>query len=610
MLAGLRSLKVEDIVDNPEQLQYVGRLVGSCSSVSKLTLEATYHAMDTTPLLQGVEDAAAAVAAAAAAGALSSTGMSRASLMPALRHLELVKPMPGLVDGWASRVGCSQLRTLVLSTGASRSSDLGCLTGCSMLRELEVQERADWWRPRDARGVLVLPAQLTQLKALTKLTVANCNVDERLQPVLWRLTQLCHLSLAGCRSGAFQHVSSEISSLRSLRSLVLSHCFVVPLGEQLGRWLPKLEQLHCFISRITEHPQPQDLGHLTSLTSVACRVTSVADVEHLLQLKELRLLYRPAAPPYPGLGRLTALEVLDIDVSEGSAVVAASPLPCLRVLDLTAGDPVRVASQLLGQAQHLTHLTLWGHKARVGGGAQLGVLSVLPVLKQLALYSWHHGNMVGAGAWLQQQPQLTSLVLRWHGKEMLSHLGAFPHQLQHLCLHVEYVDEYEHEVPGGLPESVTQLTRLHTLHLDTDGSQLPPWLSSLTSLQVLIAPSDTLLHHWEVVGKLPLLRHVEEFPFAWAPLAPVLRDAPHLCWGCRGASLRLQLVGAVGRIIVPQGHAHSAVHSASSKLQKLRTVITSSATAWWSSLSAHPTAGSINSVRPLMVLFKQLHCMC
>jgi hypothetical protein len=196
---------------------------------------------------------------------------------------------------------------------------------------------------------------------------------------------------------------------------------------------------------------------------------------------------------------------------------------------------VNVAKQLLGPAQHLTYLRLSG-----SGNTPLGLLSVLPVLKQLALGGFV--EMVGASSWLQQQPQLTSLVVREYGEEMMPHLGMFPAQLQRLCVDVADVydssdDEDVPEVPGGLPESMTQLTRLHTLHVRTDRSQLPPWLGKLTALQELVVRSTAVRHNWEVVGQLPLLRHL--CTNAWMPLGPVLRQSPHLCWMRRGATVVL-----------------------------------------------------------------------
>jgi uncharacterized membrane protein YgcG len=581
MLAGLRSLKVVDMTDDAADLQQVGRLVGSCSSVSRLTLEAAEYVTESTPLLTAMEDAAAAAAAAAstaAAGAGLPRGTRRGSVLPALRHLELVKPMPGLLVNFIDLVAAPQLQTLVLSDGAVRGSDLACLADCPRLCDLELRGDTYDWAPVPSREV-VLPHQLTQLGSLTRLVVTGLACDEQVLPMTWRLSELRCLELKGCHLQPYpQDILPDISSLRHLTLLILPNSVRDATGE-LGRCLPQLERLEWEFM-YPHNAKPQHLEQLIGLRSLVCSLNrigwrhpwlSVADVcEHAGRLQELRVgMNWPLLPPFGGFSRLTALQVLSIALDTEAAVVTPSPLPCLRWLDLSAQDAVRVASQLLGAARHLTFLQLrfWGGSSSSSDSdsssssnsgstscgstssgsssssssrgsqvrpenASLAVLGVLPMLKELNL-QWHGCCLLGAGPWLQQQPQLTSLVLSWYGEEeVLLQLGPLPCQLERLCLHAHYgVDVSEDVMPGGLPPSLSQLTRLHTVGLYTGSSQLPPWVPNLSRLQVLSADGPQLTDNWEVLRRLPLLRHLHTD--ADAPLAPLLREAPHLLWAKR-----------------------------------------------------------------------------
>lgn len=169
----------------------------------------------------------------------------------------------------------------------------------------------------------------------------------------------------------------------------------------------------------------------------------------------------------------------------------------------------------------------------------LGQLGVLPQLRELCLGGHGMPRLGAALPWVQQQPALTSLkvlhcVVR--GVELLQ----LPYQL-------EVLDLDRCSLSADHPAALDGLRRLRALHLEFVGlEQLPPWLSSLTRLEVLTmsychysAVSDWLQmaeemgrdcpiqEGWEVLAQLPVLRRVA-IPKGTG--GHVLQHAPHLCW--------------------------------------------------------------------------------
>jgi hypothetical protein len=531
-LSGLRCLKVGDFNDKAPELRQVGRLLGACSGLTKLMLDAGLSCPDTTPLLEGMEEAAAAATAAAAAEVEAGGGSPAAPAvacpasatvaafgLPGLQHLELMGPMSGLIEEWMGSPAPPQLTSLRLAEGASCGVDLACLTACSGLQELEVLHHGGLMH----NDSLVLPVQLTQLKGLTKLVLERCDMGEEVPPVVWQLTQLRHLSLKGCYgSGAalMPEISDEISSLHQLTCLNLDYLRVQDAPEEIGMWLPQLRVLG--VNELDLDLHMCGITQFAGLTSLTGGIEGLAHKQQLAGLKELFLYNVLLEPPYDGVSCLTALEKLALHrMEEGRAVVTSTPLPRLSWLDLTADDPFRVAAQLVGSGQHLTYLEL--HPTlRQPEVSSIHQLKVLPVLKVLKLGLFSAANLAGIGPWLCQQPQVTSLDLGNLPGEVTLHLSGFPPQLKRLVL-PSCSDTPPGAVLYDLPEAVAALTGLQELR--GAAKQLPAWLSSLTGLRQM--GMDGPESHWEVVGQLPLLRRLRSQ--SEAAMAAVL-CMPHLCW--------------------------------------------------------------------------------
>jgi hypothetical protein len=430
-----------------------------------------------------------------------------------------------------------QLTSLQYEQVGLRVTDVPSLAACSGLRELVLNFPPTYIEMYVIDGVdggaqVALPAalyDLAQLKALTKLVVSNCDVYGPVPPGVWTLTQLRHLELSS--SWEQQQLPEEISCLKQLTYLGLSSSGLRELPADLGTWLPQLEVLVVPGTQVAG--VPPNLTRLTKLDVKGCCLPSIAAVEHLTALKELQVSFNGPLLAWDAISKLTGLEVLSLTIRPEAAPATPGVLPRLRNLFLCAPDAIRRAAQLVGTGQHLTRLWLQDKsqapQAQDSSEQAFAQLRVLPALQVLQLGTGNLAALALASGWLQQQPQLTSLMLRLPDPCEAPLVWHLPPGLRELQLIVE----------GGMPLSdmpdlSTQLSGLRVLDLwSCVGYELPGWVSRLQRLEKVTAYAEEA----EVLGcralaPLPLLRW-------WATtcmsgdMADALSAAPHLCWAQR-----------------------------------------------------------------------------
>jgi Leucine-rich repeat (LRR) protein len=455
--------------------------------------------------------------------------------LPALRHLELPGRFAPLLEFWLRQpaaAAAAQLTYLDLDCMSARDADLGCLAACSGLRELVVQDG-------DATRPLHLPGDLSRLTAVTSLGVLWWAQPE-LPHVVWRLTQLRHLSLQRSNVPG-SHLPSDISRLRQLQQLDLGNTNVQELPQELGAWLPQLEGLDIGGTYVGE--LPQGLTSLTCLTRLEAAYSNMVQVQSLTGLVGLKVLdltacqLRPPLQPLNHLGTLDTLHLqlaLDLSAGEVETVAIPGPLPALRSFTLGGDAPLRVGQlQVVAGAQQLTQLTL-RDCLDADQFARLGQLGVLPRLRRLCLGGHGQPSWAAALPWVTQQPHLVSLTLVGCTVEGPD-FQQLPPQLEDLCLD-------KCALSAAQPAELTQLSQLRTLSMMHMGLQrLPPWLASLQRLEVLwlhslhcTADFNTwrqpcpVQEGWEVLVQLPLLRQVCAPNDDMEPR--ILQHVPHLCW--------------------------------------------------------------------------------
>jgi hypothetical protein len=123
MLSQLRSLTVRDYagIRTAEQLQEVKRLVGACSSLTRLEFNASELTMD---------------AADAPAGPGGAVGWR----LPHLEHLVLDEGDPWFVNGCLDSIGGAQLNRLDLLFHAASNVDATRLAACTGLQDLSIYD--------------------------------------------------------------------------------------------------------------------------------------------------------------------------------------------------------------------------------------------------------------------------------------------------------------------------------------------------------------------------------------------------------------------------------------------------------------------------------------
>jgi Leucine-rich repeat (LRR) protein len=521
-LGRLRSLSVVNI-DTCSYAWLLGLLLGRCPQLTQLVLSMCDRMMGPeglnpgAQLLDGWDVAASRAADAAAEEGIEATALQ----LPPIQHLELSGPCHGLLDAWLSLPGAAaRLTALHLTGGSAPGLSSHQLQACSSLQELVIESRPS--HAEDHLGPDV-PRHLVHLTALTKLVLEGCGLTA-LPGSLWCLTGLRHLNLAHSRVG--HTLPSDISALRQLRVLDLTHTWLRELPRPLGAWLPELEDLRIagtFVWRV-----PNSLTRLTRLEA-SCFVRYVSYLQHLVQLKELVIEYSDLRPPLQELSRLTALETLRLEWRDGVSREWTSPvslqgaLPRLRWLSLSKA-PLAVLCALGGAGMgHLTQLHLWGLEPTCMGSIQQ--LGVLPQLQKVYLstsssedstLSW-----VAAATWLQQQPKLTNLG--FHGGVVeVSVLEQLPPQLEELDLtRVKHPQVQEEQL-----SALTRLKQLRRLALPLESlTYLPSWLSCLSRLEELSSFCSDVQSGWEVLAALPRLRRL-----SCSTLGVLLEHAPHLCW--------------------------------------------------------------------------------
>jgi hypothetical protein len=354
-------------------------------------------------------------------------------------------------------------------------------------------------------------------------------------PVVLEMQQLRHLDLLGSWA-ARGWLPGELSSLQRLTCLQVNGKCVQRMPDRMHMWPQQLQGLGGW-------PPEVQLGadhveHVTRCASAFGSNTAMGSVERAVGLRESWSCRGTVLPP--GLTQLTALDIGQNNFITGQPANVPNPLPLLRRLCIQAQEPVRLARQLMGAAQHLTHLDLTGYASPYDEDIQ--VLGVLPALSQLALRAY----LLQVGSWLQQQPSLTSLIWEWVTAKQVP--DPLPAQLARLRLSGT-VDI------GDLPVGLSCLTALCELDLRVRPSlhatpatttQLSAWLSSLQLLEVLGVQEEILAATVSkgVLAQLPHLRQATVHRHSFHPynrkkgglpdfdreVAAVFCQAPHLCW--------------------------------------------------------------------------------
>jgi hypothetical protein len=427
-----------------------------------------------------------------------------------LELYELDIEMPDSMPCWSA---CSGLQQLLL-------------TGCPPVSD-------------DADGPLLDPSrQLVGLTALTKLVVEEQDWGEGsacvVPLVVWELSRLRHLELNN--PWLMKELPQAISSLQRLTHLKIGRYSggLAHLPPQLSAWLPQLAVLELHGAVVKAIPPLPQLVHLDAGFT---DISSMSAANWSTQITQLRVDGEGALEAVRMMG---ALKVLTLHMDKSRTLVDAPTLPCLQHLYLSwssaGGNPMLLASQLIGSGRHLTYLNLGIiSKQQEQGLEQLGVM---PVLQGLSLTAKREAKACAPSEWLRQQPELTSLLLKGFHVGML---GQLPQQLQWLSL----VGGFTYS-SVGLAVSLQPLTNLRALGLNPDKQEpqpLPAWLSSLKRLQEVYF-NESCTSGGEVLQQLPLLRR---FTQGYKPLdgsmherdpwydhqVALLSACPHLCWNLR-----------------------------------------------------------------------------
>jgi Leucine-rich repeat (LRR) protein len=534
MLAGLQRLSIKYGYNEPDVLG-VGRLVGACSSLTRLQLRGGTLCRDRsfrefTHLQQDANHGATLMEALQQAAPASASGTA-GCLLPHLRHLEVAEGSYEVLHTWIERLELSGLTSLAISNiFVDDPVDLSCLAACPGLQELLLERHGKNRRWAVDPLQLTLPDGLTQATCLTKLVLGynwgggwwGDDSEEVVPPVVWELTQLLHLDIHNWR---LEQTPEQVSTLKQLTHLSVKGTGLGLLPSDLGTLLPQLQVLDVSMTEVEAIPE---LPRLTCLYAGDSQITSMSAVSHLVLLRELHQHgYNPMKGALDGITKLANLEVLELGIKHATIVGPSNGLPRLRHVNIKGeggGDnPLQVASRLLGSAGQLTYLSL--NCITAGQVEELQQLGVLPVLQELHMRAVGGASLMAASAWLQQQPHLTALHL---SKFDLAQLGVLPAQL--LSLFIRAMTDTVISSPS-LEESLVPLTNLRSLEIDAGryehgpGLHLPAWLSTFQHLQEF--GCDHAIPGWEVLQQLPVLRRIGT---GVRPVVPLLCAAPHLCW--------------------------------------------------------------------------------
>jgi Leucine-rich repeat (LRR) protein len=445
--------------------------------------------------------------------------------------------------------------------------------------------------PHDDAAPRGLPAALTALtSSLTQLSVHKFGLEGRQAQGLSRLTALQRLELVECQGE--QELSSKwLTLLQQLTYLNLSGSPVKQLPKNLGQALPHLQVL--LVANTWCGELPKGMTRLTRLdasmeSSSELSDASLAAVCEATALRQLNL--SGCGIKYAScLSALSALEVLQMqgsgsrgwedDCDEDKSSSSTPPgdrlrwmcrlhdhldygtesgsdydsyssssrrsllpptLPLLvnlRRLDLHNSEWWVSDLVTMGGFQHLTFLDLSSGLAREGGESGAGglpVLGVLPALQQLDLscvgVDGHQWPAVGA--WLGRQPQLTRLSLSLSAQldrprdaqQQAAGLALLPTQLVELDL--------SHCELQQLPPRLSQMTNLKILLAGSNPGlppQLPAWLPEVQQLEV-VQVHDVGEGCMQLLRQLPRLRTFDSTEYeAYMALQPDLRrELPHL----------------------------------------------------------------------------------
>jgi hypothetical protein len=291
-LAGLRCLRVTELAheddswdhfgaEPPEesykqvQLQCVGRLISSCSGLTKLVFATADPECYTDGyFLRDVFTPAAADDEEQVAGGQGqeqqqqgeqqqegTIGTRQRGLpLPHLRHLEVSGLLEGCLPNIMGTTGLPGLTSCrVTAPQEMLLEDFISLAACSKLQELHLGG-CFVWSDMGADGLVPIQ-HLQHNRALTKLVLDDCGVEEPLLRAVCVLTQLRHLDLRD--NYRLVVLPPDLSSLQQLTFLDISGTRVEELPQQLGKWLPQLQVLGVDKTQVAAIPQ--GLQHLTCL---------------------------------------------------------------------------------------------------------------------------------------------------------------------------------------------------------------------------------------------------------------------------------------------------------------------------------------------------------
>jgi hypothetical protein len=286
-LAGLRCLRVTELAQEedaaihdhwpgeapfnvplrshkPVQLQCVGRLISSCSGLTKLVL-ATHrpHGNMDASFLEGAWTAAATEEEEAAEAEEQGQGQEDEGThgtqqgvmrLPQLCHLEVEGKIGDFLPTFVGAGGAGSLTSCRMTHQEGlhemEGVELMSLAACTKLQEL-LLDRCDVVAL--GAGSTVPPEHLLRSSAFTKLVLDNCYMAEDVLPAVCVATQLRHLDLRN--NQRLVELPAELSSLQQLTFLDISGTGVEELPQQLGKWMPQLQVLGVENTKVTTIPK-------------------------------------------------------------------------------------------------------------------------------------------------------------------------------------------------------------------------------------------------------------------------------------------------------------------------------------------------------------------
>ncbi|KAG0612690.1 hypothetical protein M758_6G046000 [Ceratodon purpureus] len=248
----------------------------------------------------------------------------------------------------------TKLKYLDLSDNYFNSeTNLFCLEGFNSLRYIDLSNN---------EYLKELPANIGNLKHLTKLDLRRCRSLDKLPQSISNLEMLDELDLSSCDS--LKELPENIGNLKHLTKLYLGRCTSLEKLPQGISNLEMLDQLELSVC-VSLKELPENIGNLKQLTKLDLRRCRSLDklpqsISNLEMLDELDLSSCVSLKELPeNIGNLKQLTKLDLSsTSLEKLLQSISNLEMLDELDLSSCVSLKELPENIGNLKQLTKLNL------------------------------------------------------------------------------------------------------------------------------------------------------------------------------------------------------------------------------------------------------------